>query len=213
MPPGPAVPVPARSAAARPDVPSAEAQPGPGLQLVSTGASPLAPQSSRFLPARGVTVSGAAGSWVLGAHGGQPGGSKRRNSLPRVQLCSLATYLHAVIYCPSISLGGSRALVVHTKQTKPLLPHCRCRGVSRIPAFAAYLQLQLSCPGCSLGITSSPNHSPVSPSHSSPAPHTIRLCRFRQMPMEKDRKPQHMSAAHLAGFHAGDTQWAPTAPW
>lgn len=213
VPPGPAVPVPTCSAAARLDVRSAEAERGPGLQLVSTGAFPPAPQSSRFLPAQGVTASGAAGSWVLIAHIGQPGGSKRRNCLPRVQLCSLATYVCAVIYCPSMSLGGPSAPVVHTKQNNLLLPHRRCRGVSCIPAFTSYLQLQPSCPVRSLGITSSPNCSPFSPSHSSPALHTIRLCRFRQMPVEKDRKPQHETTAHLASFRAGATQWPPTTQW
>lgn len=45
-----------------PNVHPAEAEPGPGLQLVRAGAFPPAPQSSHFLPAQGISVSGAAGS-------------------------------------------------------------------------------------------------------------------------------------------------------
>lgn len=135
-------------------------------------------------------VSGAAGSLqhMLGNLG-----EVKEEMACQGWRCSLAMDLCAVIYCPSMSLVGTSALMVHMKKTNLLiLPHCRCRLAPCIPAFPSHLHIQLTGPDCSLG-NISPNCSPFSPLHSSPVSHTINLCRFKQVSVDKDREPQNLT--------------------
>lgn len=113
----------------------------------------------------------------------------------------------AMAHCPAASLGGTRALTGHTKQNHPLLLHCRCRGVSCVPAFTSCLQLQLSCPHCFLGITS-PAGSVLSLPLQFCAPHPHCTVQFQTNARGTRQKPS--AQGHLSSFHAGESQWAPT---
>lgn len=120
--------------------------------------------------------------------------------------CSLATYLCAIIYCPSMPEVQVELWFTWRNTTSP--SHCRCRGVPCIPIFAS-VQLRLSCPDCSLGITSSQICSSVSPF--TPVLSSTPLdCSGSDKRLWKETENLRRGNQCPPGsFHAGNPQWSP----